>query len=49
MLEVIKNVMTGLDKKSTGIILMHDLQKHTAQALPTLLRKLKEGDTRWSG
>jgi len=43
--EVIKNVMTGLDKEPQhkGIILMHDLQKHTAQALPTLLRKLKEG------
>ncbi|KJC43950.1 oligosaccharide deacetylase [Bradyrhizobium sp. LTSP885] len=39
--EVIKNVMTGLDKEHKGIILMHDLQKHTAQALPTLLRQLK--------
>ncbi|QPF85013.1 polysaccharide deacetylase family protein [Bradyrhizobium genosp. L] len=43
--EVIKNVMTGLDKAQDhkGIILMHDLQKHTAQALPTLLRLLKAG------
>src|SRR5882757_1082306 len=41
--EVIKNVMTGLDKEHKGIILMHDLQKHTAQALPTLLRRLKAG------
>lgn len=41
--EVIKNVMTGLDKEHKGIILMHDLQKHTAQALPTLLRQLKAG------
>ncbi len=41
--EVIQNVMTKLDKEHKGIILMHDLQKHTAQALPTLLRKLKEG------
>ncbi len=35
--------MTKLDKEHKGIILMHDLQKHTAQALPTLLRKLKAG------
>jgi hypothetical protein len=26
-----------------GIILMHDFHKHTAEALPALLRKLKEG------
>jgi hypothetical protein len=39
----INNVMTKLDKEHKGIILMHDLQKHTAQALPTLLRKLKAG------
>jgi peptidoglycan-N-acetylglucosamine deacetylase len=26
-----------------GIILMHDFQKHTAEALPTLLRRLKAG------
>jgi peptidoglycan/xylan/chitin deacetylase (PgdA/CDA1 family) len=41
--EVIQNVMTKLDKEHKGIILMHDLQKHTAQALPTLLRRLKAG------
>jgi peptidoglycan/xylan/chitin deacetylase (PgdA/CDA1 family) len=41
--QVINNVMTKLDKQGKGIILMHDLQKHTAQALPTLLRRLKEG------
>ncbi|WP_426438413.1 polysaccharide deacetylase family protein [Bradyrhizobium genosp. P] len=43
--EVITNVMTKLDKEPEhkGIILMHDLQKHTAQALPTLLRRLKAG------
>ena len=35
--------MTKLDKQGKGIILMHDLQKHTAQALPTLLRRLKAG------
>ena len=33
--EVINNVMTKLDKLGKGIILMHDFQKHTAEALPT--------------
>jgi len=39
-------VMTRLDKLGKGIILMHDFQKHTAEALPTLLRRLKEGGYR---
>jgi peptidoglycan/xylan/chitin deacetylase (PgdA/CDA1 family) len=41
--QVINNVMTKLDKQGKGVILMHDLQKHTAVALPTLLRRLKAG------
>ena len=41
--QVINNVMTKLDKQGKGVILMHDLQKHTAIALPTLLRRLKAG------
>ena len=41
--QVINTVMTKLDKQGKGIILMHDLQKHTAQALPTMLRRLKAG------
>ena len=41
--QVITTVMTKLDKLGKGIILMHDFQKHTAEALPTLLRKLKAG------
>ena len=41
--QVIQNVMTKLDKQGKGVILMHDLQKHTALALPTLLRRLKAG------
>jgi peptidoglycan/xylan/chitin deacetylase (PgdA/CDA1 family) len=41
--QVISNVMTKLDKQGKGVILMHDLQKHTAIALPTLLRRLKAG------
>ena len=35
--------MTKLDKLGKGIILMHDFQKHTAEALPELLRRLKAG------
>ena len=34
---VIDNVMRRLDKLGKGIILMHDFQKHTAEALPDLL------------
>lgn len=41
--QVISNVMTKLDKVGKGIILMHDFQKHTAEALPELLRRLKAG------
>jgi peptidoglycan/xylan/chitin deacetylase (PgdA/CDA1 family) len=41
--KIVETVMTRLDKLGKGIILMHDLQKHTAQALPTLLRRLKAG------
>jgi len=41
--QVINTVMTKLDKQGKGIILMHDFQKHTAEALPALLRRLKAG------
>ena len=40
---VIKTVMDGLKKKGKGIVLMHDFQKHTAEALPQLLAELKAG------
>jgi peptidoglycan/xylan/chitin deacetylase (PgdA/CDA1 family) len=40
---VIKSVMSQLDKRGKGIILMHDFQKNTAEALPELLRQLKAG------
>ncbi len=39
----INTVMTKLDKLGKGIILMHDFQKHTAEALPALLQRLKAG------
>jgi peptidoglycan-N-acetylglucosamine deacetylase len=38
---VIASVMTKLDKRGKGIILMHDFQHSTAVALPTLLLQLK--------
>jgi peptidoglycan/xylan/chitin deacetylase (PgdA/CDA1 family) len=40
---VVQTVMTKLDKLGKGIILMHDFQKPTAEALPELLRRLKAG------
>src|SRR3984893_17401163 len=41
--QIINTVMTKVDKQGKGIILMHDFQKRTAEALPTLLRRLKAG------
>ena len=41
--KIVQTVMGKLDKAGKGIILMHDFQKHTAEALPTLLRRLKAG------
>ena len=40
---VIDTVMRKVDKLGKGIILMHDFQKHTAEALPELLKRLKAG------
>jgi peptidoglycan/xylan/chitin deacetylase (PgdA/CDA1 family) len=39
---VVNNVMAKLDKMGKGIVLMHDFQKHTAEALPALLKKMKD-------
>jgi len=41
--DVIDVTFKKLDKLGKGIILMHDFHKHTAEALPALLRKLKAG------
>jgi peptidoglycan/xylan/chitin deacetylase (PgdA/CDA1 family) len=41
--QVIDVTMKKLDKLGKGIILMHDFHKHTADALPELLKKLKAG------
>jgi peptidoglycan/xylan/chitin deacetylase (PgdA/CDA1 family) len=39
--DVIKSVMTKLEKNGKGIVLMHDFQHGTAEALPALLQQLK--------
>jgi peptidoglycan-N-acetylglucosamine deacetylase len=41
--QIINTVMTKLEKQHKGIILMHDFQRHTAEAMPLLLRRLKAG------
>jgi peptidoglycan/xylan/chitin deacetylase (PgdA/CDA1 family) len=41
--QIINTVMTKVDKLGKGIILMHDFQKLTGEALPTLLKRLKAG------
>lgn len=38
-----KSIMGKLEKKGKGIILMHDIQPHTAKAVPILLAELKKG------
>ena len=39
--DVVKSVMSKLKKKGKGIVLMHDFQKVTANAMPLLLKELK--------
>ena len=41
--EVIKSVMSQLEKRGEGIVLMHDFKHHTAEAMPELLHQLKAG------
>lgn len=41
--KIVDTVMAKADKLGKGIILMHDFQKYTAEALPILLRRLKAG------
>ena len=40
---VIKSVMSKLEKRGKGIILMHDFQRGTAEAMPELISQLKAG------
>lgn len=39
--EVVERILSQLEKKHSGIVLMHDVQPHTAAAIPKLLRELK--------
>jgi hypothetical protein len=41
--QVIESVMHKLQKQGKGIILMHDFQHATAEALPELIHQLKAG------
>ena len=41
--QIIKSIMTKLQKHGKGIVLMHDLQTGTSQAVPQLLAELKAG------
>jgi peptidoglycan/xylan/chitin deacetylase (PgdA/CDA1 family) len=41
--KIVETVMAKVNKLGKGIILMHDFQKHTAEALPALLARLKAG------
>ena len=41
--QVVESVMSKLKKRGKGIVLMHDFQRHTAEALPELLRQLQAG------
>jgi peptidoglycan/xylan/chitin deacetylase (PgdA/CDA1 family) len=41
--KVVDTVMSKLEKNGKGIVLMHDFQKHTAEALPELMKRLKAG------
>ncbi|MBS0232997.1 MAG: polysaccharide deacetylase family protein [Proteobacteria bacterium] len=38
---LVKSLMQKLDKRGKGILLMHDIHKRTAQALPVILAQLK--------
>ena len=41
--QIIKSIMTKLQKHGKGIVLMHDFQTGTSQAVPQLLAELKAG------
>ncbi len=41
--DVVKSVMTQLDKRGHGIVLLHDLHHNTAAAIPELIHQLKDG------
>ena len=39
--DVIEHTLTLLEAKRSGIVLLHDVQSHTAASIPMLLRKLR--------
>ena len=41
--KIVDTVMSKLDKHGKGIVLMHDFQKHTGEALPEIMKRLKAG------
>ncbi|MGE3229481.1 MAG: polysaccharide deacetylase family protein [Hyphomicrobium sp.] len=41
--KLVENIMKKLEKRGKGIVLMHDIQPHTAKAMPALLAALKAG------
>jgi peptidoglycan/xylan/chitin deacetylase (PgdA/CDA1 family) len=41
--QVVQSVMSKLQKHGKGIVLMHDFQRHTSEAMPALLAQLKAG------
>lgn len=43
---MVNRVMAQLKRRGRGVILMHDIQNKTASALPSLLRRLKQGGYR---
>lgn len=40
--KLVESIMKKVDKRGKGIILMHDIQPHTAKAMPALLAALKK-------
>lgn len=39
--EVLANALAALDEKTSGIVLLHDIHRHTADALPAMLAELR--------
>src|SRR6516162_8941023 len=39
--QVVDSVMSQLERRGKGIVLLHDFHRNTAEALPELLRQLK--------
>ena len=40
---VVESVISQLQRRGKGIVLLHDFHKNTAEAVPELLRQLKAG------